>query len=125
MKKFLAAGLLAIALIAASQQQASAWVNARFGIGINAGWQSADNCWWWGAFHNGPAPGPIDYHHGHHHSYFAPPVYAPYVWVGHPHAHANYPTPGPIDSFSMAPTPYTYGPPAYYYYYPASYYYGR
>ena len=35
MKKILAAGLLAICLIAVSHQQASAWVNARFGIGLN------------------------------------------------------------------------------------------
>jgi hypothetical protein len=127
MKKVLTAGLLAIALMAASQQQASAWVNARFGVGVNIGWQSGDNSYCWGAWHNGPYPGGSDYHHGHHSGVMEPPVYLPFIWVGHPHGHATYPAPGPIDSFSMPPMQYAYPtyPAPTYYYYPASYYYGR
>ena len=126
MKKVLATGLLAIALIAMSQQQASAWINARLGVGVNLGWQSGGNCFFWGVWHNGEHPGQAG-HHGHHHGEWAPPVYLPYVWVGHhPHGHASYPVPGPVDNFAMTPfqSP-TYTPPTYYYYYPASYYYGR
>jgi hypothetical protein len=130
MKKILAAGLLAIALIAASQQQASAWINARIGVGVNLGWQSGDNCFCWGAWHNGPYPGGSDYHHGHHHGVMEPPVYVPFIWVGHGQGHGHAPVPPPVafDTFSMAPMQYPYAaPPAptYYYYYPASYYYGR
>ena len=124
MKNVLTAGVLAIAVIAASQQQASAWINARIGVGVNFGWQSGDNCFGWcGLWQNGPYPGDSGHHHGHHGPY-EPPVYLPYIWVGHPHGHANVPAP----SFeTMAPFQYAYPsyPAPVYYYYPASYYYGR
>ena len=58
MKKALAIGILAITAIALSQQQASAWVNTRFGIGPNWEYQSGGNNWGWGAFRNGQPPGP-------------------------------------------------------------------
>jgi hypothetical protein len=58
MKRIALAGLVAIALIALSQQQASAWVNQRFGIGINWHRQSGGNNFGWGAYRNGQPPGP-------------------------------------------------------------------
>jgi hypothetical protein len=58
MKKMVLAGLLAITLIALSQQNASAWVNSKFGIGLNWSRQSGGNNFLWGAFHNGQPPGP-------------------------------------------------------------------
>jgi hypothetical protein len=124
MKKVLATGLIAIALIASSQQQASAWVNARVGVNVNLGWQTGGNCFFWGLWQSGEYPG--DSHHDHHFGYFVPPVPVPYIWVGHPHGHAAYPTPGPVDSFAMTPYQYpVYAQPTYYYYYPTTNYYGR
>jgi hypothetical protein len=73
MKKFV--GIFALALALASQQQASAWVNARFGVGLNIQYQSGNNCWLWGALRNGQVPGAESFdgfghhgfgHHGHH-----------------------------------------------------------
>ncbi len=58
MKKFLASGLVAICVIAVAQQQASAWVNYRFGVGLNWDYQSGGNSWCWGAWRNGQPPGP-------------------------------------------------------------------
>ena len=58
MKKVLTTGLLAIALIALTEQQASAWVNSRFSIGLNAERQSGGNGFGWGAWVNGQPPGP-------------------------------------------------------------------
>ena len=58
MTKILTAGLLAIALIAMSQQQASAWTNSKFGIGLNWERQSGANNFFWGAWKNGQVPGP-------------------------------------------------------------------
>jgi len=86
MKKFLAAGLLAICAIALSQQQASAWVNARFGIGLNWGYQSGGNNFLWGAYKNGQPPGPEMFFGGP----FTPygPAYPHHI----PHYHSYVPT---------------------------------
>jgi hypothetical protein len=61
MKKVLATGLLAICLLALSQQQASAWINSRFGIGFNWDWSCGGNHCCWGAWHNGQPPAPTFY----------------------------------------------------------------
>ena len=58
MKKFVSAGMLAFCLIAMSQQEASAWVNSKFGIGLNWDWQSGGNSFFWGVWRNGQPPGP-------------------------------------------------------------------
>src|SRR5262245_45826645 len=58
MKKLLIMGALAISALALSQQQASAWVNARFGVGLNWHWQSGGNSFGWGLFTGGQPPGP-------------------------------------------------------------------
>jgi hypothetical protein len=58
MKKIAVAGLIAIGLIAIVQQQASAWVNHRFSIGLNWHRQAGGNNFLWGAYRNGQPPGP-------------------------------------------------------------------
>ena len=57
MKKILAIGILAIIAIAFSQQQASAWVNSRFGVGLNWDWQTGGNNFLWRASQR-PTAGP-------------------------------------------------------------------
>jgi hypothetical protein len=58
MKKLLSMGLLTLCALAASQQQAHAWVNAKFSVGLNWQLQSANNNWLWGFWKNGQVPGP-------------------------------------------------------------------
>ena len=98
MKKLVASGLLAVALLATSQQQASAWINARFGIGMNWEFSSGNNCLLGGLWSNGQAPGPMNFqphwanggdcyvggfgHPGH----AAAPYAAPYQYAAQPYA---------------------------------------
>jgi hypothetical protein len=116
MKKIALAGLIALSLIALSQQTASAWVNVRFGIGLNWQWQSGGNNFLWGALHNGQVPGPEAFggYYGSgqaapmpYYSYSAPmpqfynapaPAYAgqyqsPYQFANYPRQVYYYPTP--------------------------------
>ena len=72
MKKLVLAGLFAIALIALSQQQASAWVNQRFSVGLSWSRQSGGNNFGWGAYRNGQPPGPESFGGGHYDPGFAP-----------------------------------------------------
>ena len=58
MKKIVFAGLLAISAMAIPQQQASAWVNSKFSVGLNWDMQSGGNNLLWGAWRNGQPPGP-------------------------------------------------------------------
>ena len=58
MKKFLTMGALALALTAVYSAPAPAWLNWKFGIGMNLGWQSGGNNTLWGLFRNGQPPGP-------------------------------------------------------------------
>ena len=118
MKKLLMTGILAITALAMSQQQAHAWVNARFGIGLNYQWQSGGNQFLWGAWTGGQPPGP-EFGGG----YFGPEIM--------PHGHGyNGQATYPMANYS-APTMYYTQPtyqsvnfPGYYsmpsYYYPVS-----
>lgn len=123
MRKILATGLAALAIVALATPHASAWLNVQVGVGVNFGWQCGGNDWCWGLWHCGDLP--YDHDHHHPHFYAAPPVY-PYAWVGHPH-HAQMPAPtfqpfAPMQQYS------TYSGAGYYYYYPMSnsyYGYGR
>ena len=125
MKKVFATGIMAICLIALSQQQASAWINARFGVGLNWAWQSGGNTIGWGAWRGAQPPGPEVYSSQHYHNYgmpqFSAPMPAPHgaVQTSEPPAYATpsvvYPAP-----FQFA----TYPRPIYYYY-PTPYYDGR
>lgn len=58
MKKMVVAGLIAVSMMAVSQQQASAWVNSRFSVGLTWDFQSGGNQLLWGAWRNGQPPGP-------------------------------------------------------------------
>jgi len=64
MKKFLTVGALALTVAAFFHQNAFAWVNARFGVGLNYSYQSGGNNFLWGVFRNGQ-PGAPDcgYHY--------------------------------------------------------------
>jgi hypothetical protein len=64
MKKILTAGLLALSAALITDQQASAWVNCKFGVGLNWNWQSGGNNLLWGAFRNGQPPCPDVAHPG-------------------------------------------------------------
>ncbi len=66
MKKILALGTLALSVALCSEQQASAWLNCKFGIGLNWSWQSGGNNFLWGAFRNGQPPGPEGAYPGQH-----------------------------------------------------------
>lgn len=57
MKKIVAVGLLAACSMLATQQEASAWINAKFSIGLNWELQSGNNCFGWGLWQNGQVPG--------------------------------------------------------------------
>ena len=135
MQKVLTAGLLAIALIAASQQQASAWTNSKFGIGLNWERQSGGNNFFWGAWKNGQVPGPEAYQNGGPFAAqgaapYAAPYYTPYAAMPTPQEAYAMPTAQPAYAPAGANygSPYqlaNYPQPTYYYYPTPSYYYGR
>lgn len=58
MKKILTTGILALAVAALYAQTADAWINSKFGIGLNWNYQSGGNNLLWGAFRNGQPPAP-------------------------------------------------------------------
>jgi len=61
MKKLLPIGLLALSFTVFAED-ASAWINSRFGLGFNWGWQSGGNNLLWGLFRDGQPGGPDIYH---------------------------------------------------------------
>jgi hypothetical protein len=61
MKKLIILGALTLAVVLASNQQASAWSNIKFGVGMNLHWQAGDNTLLWGVFRNGQIPCPSPY----------------------------------------------------------------
>src|SRR5262249_55436505 len=58
MNKFPAAGALALTAVVAAAPEAPAWINFKFGAGVNWSWQSGGNNFLWGLFRNGQPPGP-------------------------------------------------------------------
>jgi len=86
MKKICSIGLLAICCVALSHQEASAWINTRFGIGLGYQWQSGGNSFGH-IWQNGQVPGPEAY--GVAPSYYPYPqqypTYAPPVQYYSPH----------------------------------------
>ncbi|MSQ95730.1 MAG: hypothetical protein EXR98_14410 [Gemmataceae bacterium] len=123
MKKFLAVGILAIGLIAMSQNQASAWVKWNIGVGANLGWSSGGNSLLWGAY-RGAQPGEPDSYghrgHQHHQGFYQAPHYTPYA-LEQSYVQPTYAAP----SVSYAPYQYATNPRPVYYYYSTPYYYGR
>ena len=128
MKKIVLAGLVAICMMALSQQQASAWRNTKFGIGLNFETQSGGNKAFWGAWKNGQPPGPEAFGgggqgYGGPAQQFYPPAPQSYA----PMPQGGYDTPAPPFAGQYA-SPYqfaNYPRPAYYYPAPTYYYYGR
>jgi hypothetical protein len=120
MQKILAIGILAIAAIACSQQQASAWVNARFGVGLNWGWQSGGNNFLWGAYCNGQPPGPEAYGFSPPPAllYFSgPPMHAPSAYDGMTFEYSSAQPTMPMQQPYGQPFQFaTYPRPVYYYY---------
>jgi hypothetical protein len=57
MKKLLGVSLLTLAVALLAQQEASAWSNIRFGIGLNMAWQTGNNSFGWGLWRDGQVPG--------------------------------------------------------------------
>ena len=57
MKTLLSSGLLTACAMAMTARQADAWVNAKFSVGLNWQWQSANNSVLWGLWRNGHVPG--------------------------------------------------------------------
>ena len=147
MKKIVFAALTALSVMAISQQQASAWVNSKFGVGLNWDVQSGGNQLLWGAWRNGQPPGPEAFGAGgvpFPQRYPAPMPSMGAVPQGYaPQGYAPMPQGfgaqsfGPQGSFdaTMVEPPYAGGyaspyqfanyPRPVYYYYPAPYYYGR
>lgn len=124
MKKIVLAGVLAVCAMAATQQQASAWVNSRFSVGLNWGVQSGGNNFLWGAWKNGQPPGPEAFSQGYA-PHFAPmPASAPVS-----QSYAPMPQAYPAQTVYQYASPYQFANyPRPVYYYPAPsyyYYYGR
>jgi hypothetical protein len=123
MKKIALAGLIALSMVALSQQQASAWVNSKFGIGLNWERQSGGNNFGWGAYRNGQVPGPEAWGNG-------PSYGAAYAAPAH-HSYAQMPQVYDVPAQPYAgqyASPYqfaNYPRPVYYYYPTPSYYYSR
>jgi hypothetical protein len=126
MKKVLVAGMLAVAMIAATGQQVSAWHNNRFSIGLNWQHQSGGNSWLWGAYRNGQPPGPEAFGGGFEQFNSAPQYYQ---GSSHYHAQGSYEAPAYQNVQPVYPAPYqfaTYPRPVYYNPEPTYfYYYGR
>jgi hypothetical protein len=55
-KKIVAFGLAALALVLVTQQHASAYKKCTFGVGLNLCWEGANNSILWGVAKGGPGP---------------------------------------------------------------------
>jgi hypothetical protein len=122
MKKVLAIGMLAVGLIALSQEQASAWSNHRFSMGLSWSRQSGGNNFAWGLWRNGQPPGPESFGQ---HSYMVP-SYSGEGAPSHHHHHGShsqeapstvYPSPYQFATYPRQQQEYYYYPMPYYYYY--------
>ena len=141
MKKFLTLGALALTLAVLSTQQASAWTNFKFGVGLNFGYQAGGNNFGWGLFRNGQPPEACC--PGGAPQTYAPGMPAPQTYA-HPsmdqgfnggvQAPATTNVPAQPSSYRAYPTqtvnyqysyPYPYSYPYYYGYTANAYYYGR
>ncbi len=122
MKKLL--GLtVAAAVLAMVPQQASAWSNIKFGVGLNFEASCGNNNLLWGTFVNGQVPG----YGGGYGGYYEAPMIVP----GHAYADQAQPAapaaqPKAQNAQNMPANPYHYSSyqPGYYYQDPG-YYYGQ
>jgi hypothetical protein len=130
MKRIVLAGLVAVGMMAIGQQHASAWVNSKFGVGLNWDVQSGGNNLLWGLWRNGQPPGPEAFGGG---APFVAPMPQPYAqsyapqYAPMPLAYAPQTAEPPVAMQYMSPYQFaTYQRPEpvyyYYYYYPTPYY---
>ena len=56
MKRFVTMCAVALALLAFESRQASAWSKFGFSVGMNIGYEKADNNFGWGLYRSGPHP---------------------------------------------------------------------
>lgn len=140
MKKAYVSGLLALGLALTAQQEAGAWVNFKFGAGVNWQWQSGNNQVLWGAFRSGQLPGPEAFG-GYGHPGGFPHFGGAPAGTDAPAATSTPSTPAaaapmqqtlwyganPFSTVSYNPYSYGYAPSYYpsYYYYTPTYWYGR
>jgi len=104
MKRFLATIVAALAILAISQNKASAWSKCNFNIGLHFSREAADNSFLWGLYRSGPHPfasGPSSVMSGHGYVPDNPyQYYNPYPAAGGP---ATSPTlPAPAQSVPQA-----------------------
>ena len=134
MKKIVLTGLVAISMMALSQQEASAWINSKFSVGLNWEAQSGGNNLLWGGWKNGQPPAPEGFGSGPSYggqSYGGP---AQQFYAPAPSSHSYAPMPqgsfdAPAQPFAgQYASPYQFANyPRQVYYYPAPtyYYYAR
>ena len=80
MIKLFGMSVVASTMTLISMQEASAWSNLKFGVGLNFQWQSANNAVGKHLWRNGPLPGqmPVAPYYGGGHGHYAPmPAEAP------------------------------------------------
>jgi len=102
MKKFVVMGALALVLAAGFQQTALAWINAKFGVGLNWSYQSGGNNLAWGVFRNGQPPAPCDGPGFYGHGYGAPDYFHAQGHQGYPYAQGTETPPVPTPAGSPA-----------------------
>lgn len=61
MRKFVLCGIVAVSLAMTTGQEAKAWVNWKFGVGLGWQWQSGGNNLLWGLARGAQVPGPEFY----------------------------------------------------------------
>jgi len=64
MKKLLSLSVLTLGVFVLTERPAQAWVNMKFGVGLNWHLQSGGNNVLWGLFRNGQVPGPETFQQG-------------------------------------------------------------
>jgi hypothetical protein len=109
MKKLCVMCVLALGLMMAHQQTASAWSEFKFSAGVNMGWVGGGNRILWGAYRSAPYPGGQDLGPifpgiaaaANNNQYYGNPPAPPYPTGGYPHA--GYPAAAPAPAAPPAP----------------------
>ncbi len=86
MKRFLATFVAALAILASSQNKASAWSKCNFNIGLHFSREAADNSFLWGLYRSGPHPFATNPHAGLQPHGYTPDYPYPYF---NPNPHAG------------------------------------
>ena len=117
MKKLIGMSVVALAITLISMQEASAWSNIKFGVGMNFQWQTGNNGIGKHFWRNGPLPGQPVYGYGYQ-GYF--PGHGGYGgYGGHESFHAPMPMPAesaaaPYQSNGFEAIPVHYHTESYY-----------